>query len=89
MYKAASIRLKTLIERDVDCFLYVYDFGDDWRHDIFIESVRDGEADVDCPAFVHGGRLPRRHPRTRRGLPGSRTGLPYRAARRHLGAVGG
>ena len=31
-FKAASIRLKTVIERGVDRFLYVYDFGDDWRH---------------------------------------------------------
>ena len=42
VYKAAGIRLKTQIERGVERFLYVYDFGDDWRHDIFIESVRDG-----------------------------------------------
>ena len=28
-------RLKTLVER----FLYVYDFGDDRRHDIFIASA--------------------------------------------------
>ena len=27
--------------------LYVYDFDDDWMHRIFIESVREGEADVD------------------------------------------
>ena len=44
VYKAADIRLKTLIERGVERFLYVYDFGDDWRHDIFVESVGDGEA---------------------------------------------
>ena len=56
VYKAAGIRLKSLIERGVERFLYVYDFGDDWRHDIFIESVRDGAADVDYPAFVDGER---------------------------------
>ena len=54
VYKAAGIRLKTLTERGVERFLYVYDFSDDWRQDIFIESVRDGEADVDFPAFVGG-----------------------------------
>ena len=46
-YKAAGIRLKALIDRGVERFLYVYDFADDWRHDIFIESVGDGEAGVD------------------------------------------
>ena len=34
VYKAAAIRLKTLVERGVDRFLYVYDFGDNWRHDV-------------------------------------------------------
>ena len=68
VFKAAGVRLKALIERGVERFLYVYDFGDDWRHDIFIESVGDGEADVDYPAFRRrraalpaGGR--RRRPR--------------------------
>ena len=56
VYKAASIRLKALIERGVERFRYVYAFGDDWRQDVFIESVRDGEGDVDYPAFVDGER---------------------------------
>ena len=42
VYKAAGIRLKTLIDCGVERFLYVYDFGDDWRHDVLIESVGDG-----------------------------------------------
>ena len=56
IYKAASIRLKTIVERSVEQFLYVYDFGDNWRHDLFIEEVRDGERDVDYPVFVDGER---------------------------------
>ncbi len=56
VYKATGIRLKTLVERKAERFLYVYDLGDSWRHDISIESVRDGEADVDYPAFVGGER---------------------------------
>ena len=56
LYKAASIRLKTVHDRGIERFLYVYDFGDDWRHDIVIEAVRDGERDVDYPAFVEGER---------------------------------
>ena len=54
--KAASIRLKTLIERGADRFLYVYDFGDDWRHDVIVEEVRDGDEDTEYPAFVDGAR---------------------------------
>ena len=56
LYKAASIRLKTVRDRGIERFLYVYDFGDDWRHDIEIEAVRDGEPEVDYPAFVEGER---------------------------------
>ena len=44
LYKAASIRLKTVVDRGIEQFLYVYDFGDNWRHDLFIEEVRDWRA---------------------------------------------
>lgn len=56
VYQAKSIRLKQLLERGVERFLYVYDFGDNWRHDVVVEGVRDGDADTDYPAFVDGAR---------------------------------
>ena len=56
VFQAKGLRLKSLIERGVDRFLYVYDFGDDWRHDITVEAVRQGEAAVDYPVFVDGAR---------------------------------
>ncbi|WP_075220710.1 plasmid pRiA4b ORF-3 family protein [Acuticoccus yangtzensis] len=56
VFAAKNARLKQLLDRGVDRFLYVYDFGDDWRHDIIVEGVRDGSADVDYPAFVDGAR---------------------------------
>ena len=52
VYNAAGIRLRTLIDRGVERLLYVYDFGDDWRHDVLIEDVRDGAPDIDYPAFA-------------------------------------
>ena len=55
-YKASRIRLRTLIERGVHRFEYIYDFGDYWQHDVVIEGVRDGEADIDYPVFVNGER---------------------------------
>ena len=55
-YKAAAIRLKTLVERGVDRFLYVYDFGDNWRHDVVVEGLRDGGEDTEYPVFVDGAR---------------------------------
>ena len=56
VYKASAIRLKTVVERGVDRFLYVYDFGDDWRHDVIVEEVRDGAGDAEYPVFVDGAR---------------------------------
>ena len=56
LYKAARIRLKTVVDRGVEQFLYVYDFGENRRHDLFIEEVRDGEPEVDYPTFVAGER---------------------------------
>ena len=59
LYKARSLRLSTVISRGVERFLYLYDFGDSWCHQIVVESVREGEADAMFPAFVGGaGRCP-------------------------------
>ena len=55
-YRAAGLRLRTLVARGVERFLYVYDFGDDWRHDIVIERVSEGEPHIDYPVFVDGKR---------------------------------
>jgi hypothetical protein len=56
VYRAKGIRLKQLLDRGVDRFLYVYDFGDDWRHDVVVEQVFEGKPDIDYPAFVDGAR---------------------------------
>ncbi len=50
------VKLASLIEQGIDRFQYVYDFGDDWRHEIVIEDIRPGEPGVDYPAFVDGAR---------------------------------
>jgi hypothetical protein len=56
IFKAKGIRLKSLVDRGVEKFLYIYDLGDYWRHDIIIESVYDGKEDVEYPVFVDGGK---------------------------------
>lgn len=58
-YKASSRRLTSLADRGVMQFTYKYDFGDRWMHDLTIERIRLGSADVDYPVFVDGaGRCP-------------------------------
>ena len=37
-------------------FVYTYDFGDNWHHDVIVEEVRDGDPDMEYPAFVGGAR---------------------------------
>jgi len=56
---AKTVRLSTLLSRGQERFDYLYDFGDNWRHDIVVEDHRDGEADIKPPALVDGaGRCP-------------------------------
>jgi hypothetical protein len=59
MVHAKAAQLSTLLKRSHERLLYIYDFGDNWRHDIIIEECCDGEADVGYPALVDGaGRCP-------------------------------
>ncbi|WP_342591915.1 plasmid pRiA4b ORF-3 family protein [Jiella sonneratiae] len=47
---------------------YTYDFGDDWRHTILIESVDEADPAVEYPRFIEGQhRVP---PEDVGGLPG-------------------
>ena len=52
---AAHYRLADLVMAR-DRFLYVYDFGDDWRHEITIKSVRGIAANETVPAVLVGER---------------------------------
>ena len=48
--------LHELIEHGVDRFLYTYDLGDDWHHEIEIEEVLTPQTDVAYPVFIDGER---------------------------------
>ena len=54
LYKAKGTRLGTVVARGADRFVYTYDFGDDWHHDVIVEEVRDGDPEKEYPAFVEG-----------------------------------
>ena len=56
VYRAKALRLATLVDRSIDTFRYVYDFGDDWSHQIIIEAVFDGDPATSYPCFVDGKR---------------------------------
>ena len=55
-YKAKALQLGTVIARGTDQFVYLYDFGDNWRHDVIVEEVCDGDPATEYPAFVDGAR---------------------------------
>lgn len=42
-YAAKNIRIRTLIDRGITTFAYTYDFGDNWRHTVVVESVEDAD----------------------------------------------
>ena len=56
IYNAKGLRLNTLIARGVDRFVYVYDHDDNWRHDVMVEWVGDGDPKIEYPTFVGGAR---------------------------------
>lgn len=67
-YSAKTTKLGTLIERGVNELAYTYDFGDDWRFTITVETTAEANPAAEYPCFVDGeGRAP---PEDVGGLPG-------------------
>ena len=54
--QAKGLRLGAAIARSADRFVYTYDYGDNWRHDVIVEEVRDGDPDMEYPILVDGAR---------------------------------
>ena len=68
IYKAKGLRLGVLIARGVERFVYTYDFGDNWRHDVIVEEVRDGDPDWSIqPSWTGPGAVRRRTSAVRTG----------------------
>jgi hypothetical protein len=53
---AKRIKLSSMNFAPKDKFRYVYDFGDNWRHDIVVEKVLDPEEGVKYPVCIGGKR---------------------------------
>jgi len=67
-YSAKTTKLGTLIDRGVTEFSYTYDFGDDWRHTITIETTAAADPATDYPRYLDGAR--RAPPEDVGGIPG-------------------
>lgn len=55
-YDTSDYDLKQVIYRGIKRFRYVYDFGDDWVHDVILGVVRIADAPVNHPVLVGGAR---------------------------------
>ncbi|MBK1669490.1 hypothetical protein CKO28_15735 [Rhodovibrio sodomensis] len=54
-----GIKIGTLARKGRQRLRYLYDFGDDWLHDIRILQVRDADPERPAPALLHAqGRTP-------------------------------
>lgn len=78
---ATVITLAALVARGYLTFSYIYDFGDDWRHTVQIESVERAQVHTPYPHFVEGkGRCP---PEDVGGTPGFESFLKAVSKPRH------
>lgn len=65
---AKNIKLKALIDRGIRQFLYTYDMGDGWEHNIAVEAIEEGQPGLKYPRYVDGAR--RAPPEDVGGTPG-------------------
>lgn len=76
-----SVKLGALVDRNITSLAYTYDFGDDWRHTISIESISAADPTIDYPRYVDGAR--RAPPEDVGGIPGFELFIEAMADRRH------
>jgi len=54
-----GIKIGTLARQGYRQLLYIYDFGDDWLHDMQIEAVAEADPERPAPVLLHAeGRTP-------------------------------
>jgi hypothetical protein len=55
-YNESNVKLGALIDRGVERFRYVYDFGDGWEHEIVVEKALPLDPERPYPSLVTGKR---------------------------------
>lgn len=53
---AKHATLGQLVEAETKKFTYTYDFGDDWRHTVIVESITPADPELTYPRFIDGVR---------------------------------
>lgn len=67
-FSARTTKLGALVDRGVTQLSYTYDFGDDWRHTVTVETVFSADPGADYPGYIDGAR--RGPPEDVGGIPG-------------------
>ncbi|TDQ37704.1 pRiA4b ORF-3-like protein [Aureibacillus halotolerans] len=52
-----DVQLREFLQNEKDKLVYVYDFGDDWEHDIVVENILPYDADGRYPYCVKATRM--------------------------------
>ncbi|MGH6920708.1 MAG: plasmid pRiA4b ORF-3 family protein [Geminicoccaceae bacterium] len=55
-HNESNVKLGALLERGVERFRYVYDFGDGWEHEIVVEKVEPLDPEQPYPSLITGKR---------------------------------
>jgi len=50
------VRLRQIVQRPKDKFIYEYDFGDGWTHEVVVEPFLPAESSVHYPRCLSGRR---------------------------------
>jgi len=50
------VKLSRVIRGEKFKFLYLYDFGDSWEHDILVEKILEADPEIDYPICIKGKR---------------------------------
>lgn len=53
-YDSSKITLESLIDSEKQKFIYTYDFGDDWEHEIVVEKFLPRENTLQYPRCIDG-----------------------------------
>jgi hypothetical protein len=55
-YSENSVKLGSLVDQRIRRFQYVYDFGDDWEHEVLIEKIEPLDSEQQYPSLITGKR---------------------------------
>ncbi|MBF0186128.1 MAG: plasmid pRiA4b ORF-3 family protein [Magnetococcales bacterium] len=56
IYQERNVKVSGVIDRKFTRFMYEYDFGDGWRHELLVEGFHEFDRQLTYPRYVDGAR---------------------------------